>query len=152
MWIIKSTKKSFFLVISTWEGRTSWIILFVIESDANPLFSSAPDNVSFWLAIEDYWLKTLEEMNALSSSSSGNGTSRVSQTPEVDETVLAYASECLANFENYSSLLPENESCPMIFDSWSCWKPTKKGQMQTQACPNFPQLGFSPSSESLSSE
>jgi hypothetical protein len=67
----------------------------------------------------------------------------------LDMDVLAYASDCLSHFESYTSLVPENESCPMVYDSWSCWTPTRRGHTQEQACPNFPQLGFSPNRKSV---
>ena len=40
--------------------------------------------------------------------------------------------------------------CPVIFDSWKCWPATRAGEVATGACPDFPHLGFSPSSESVS--
>ncbi|XP_059094857.1 calcitonin gene-related peptide type 1 receptor-like [Tigriopus californicus] len=75
---------------------------------------------------------------------------------------------CMDNYENYT-LAPETSDqeedplqtssiqtpslesngtsvhfCPVIFDSWNCWRATRVGQIQHQSCPNFPHLGFDP--------
>ena len=36
----------------------------------------------------------------------------------------------------------QEDSCPFIFDSWSCFNATPPGQTQTEKCPDFINLGF----------
>ena len=37
---------------------------------------------------------------------------------------------------------PGLPTCPLIFDSWSCFNATAAGSSQREACPHFPDLGF----------
>ena len=56
--------------------------------------------------------------------------------------------DCLTRYDEFSvNVSDPNLSCPVIFDSWSCWRASDPGTFQQQPCPNFPQLGFSPSSK-----
>ena len=34
------------------------------------------------------------------------------------------------------------DHCPIIFDSWTCWKSTPPDSVQVEQCPDFPNLGF----------
>jgi len=64
-----------------------------------------------------------------------------------DETqmYLSGLRDCLSNYKEYSANVSEN-ACPVIFDSWNCWPAAEPGTVQEQPCPNFPHLGFSPTS------
>ena len=48
------------------------------------------------------------------------------------------------NLNSFFSLniAPNSSSCPLIFDSWSCFNATEAGQVQLEACPDLPDLGF----------
>lgn len=41
----------------------------------------------------------------------------------------------------------QTDSCPIVFDGWSCVAETSAGQNATFACPDFSHLNFSPNSK-----
>ena len=55
---------------------------------------------------------------------------------------------CLTRYEEFSGNITDPDNyCPVIYDSWNCWEASDPGTIQEQPCPNFPHLGFSPSSK-----
>jgi hypothetical protein len=56
-----------------------------------------------------------------------------------NEYILHRLLDCTQRVPRNSS-----ESCPVIFDSWSCFNATTSGTFQTEPCPDFPLMKFSP--------
>ena len=56
-----------------------------------------------------------------------------------NEYILHRLLDCTQRVSRKSS-----ESCPVIFDSWSCFNATTSGTVQTEPCPDFPLMKFSP--------
>ena len=57
-----------------------------------------------------------------------------------DDYLLSRLLNCISLAFNTSS---EENSCPMIFDSWSCWNMTSPNTTQYTSCPDFDTFGFS---------
>ena len=67
---------------------------------------------------------------------------------EASLTTLFDLQDCLAKFSEAEAHAKEAvDLCPMMFDSWNCWEAASPGTVQKMACPNFPHLGFNPSSK-----
>ena len=59
---------------------------------------------------------------------------------ENDEYLLSRLFDCV---QRVSKTIPG--SCPLIFDSWSCFNSTPAGSVQKEPCPDFEIFNFSPS-------
>ena len=57
-----------------------------------------------------------------------------------DDYLLSRLLDCMSLAFNTST---EANSCPMIFDAWSCWNTTPLNTTQYTSCPNFDKFGFS---------
>jgi hypothetical protein len=68
---------------------------------------------------------------------------------DIDYGALFRLQECINKFAKIYEEEELDGNCPMIFDSWNCWHPSSPGSIQEQPCPNFPQLGFIPTSNSF---
>jgi len=47
-----------------------------------------------------------------------------------------------ASMSSNLSIISSKKSCPIIFDSWSCFNSTEAGQDQVENCPSLEDLGF----------
>ena len=61
-----------------------------------------------------------------------------SQHYQPDEYVFHRLIDCTQRVKN-----DDQDGCPVIFDSWSCFNSTSSGSFQTEPCPEFKTMAFS---------